>query len=93
MSKYIHHIISYFFSHDVPEDITRRVHERLLQTQDNADEDKALREIWDGLDGCTMDSDKVQKAYQDAASSLLATRNDQAQGIGCAWLPSGLFRY
>lgn len=70
MSKYIHHIIRYYFRHDVPEEITRRAHERLLLTQDNADEDKALREIWDSLDGCTMDSDKVQKAYQDAATSL-----------------------
>lgn len=77
MSKYIHHIIRYFFRHDVPEEITRRVHQRLLLAQDNADEDNALRKIWDSLDGCTMDNDKIEMAYHNVASSLFGNEKRQ----------------
>lgn len=70
MSKYIHHIISYFFRHDMSEAVTHRVHQRLLLNNDAPEEDKAYREIWDSLDNCTMDDDRVEDAYRNIASSL-----------------------
>lgn len=70
MSKYIHHIISYFFRHDMSEEITHRVHQRLLLNNDATEEDKAYRKIWDSLDNSKMDDDRVEEAYRNIASSL-----------------------
>ncbi len=57
MSQYIHRIISFFFKHQTSEEITHRVHQRILEGGN--DVDNALRDIWDSCsDEMTMEEDE-----------------------------------
>lgn len=62
MSKYIHNIIKYFFSHDMTEELTGRVHQRLASSFD--DNDSTYREIWDGLSGEGVSDETIEEAWK-----------------------------
>ncbi len=64
MSKYIHNIIKYFFSHEMTEELTERVHQRLSSSAD--DTDSTYREIWDGLNGEKISDEKIEEAWKRA---------------------------
>jgi len=55
MSRYIQHIVKYFFEHNVSDETTRRVHERLVHMSHN--EEQVLRDIWDTCGQVTGDTD------------------------------------
>ena len=55
MSRYIKHIVRYFFDHNTSAETTQRVHERLLNG--GSDVDDALRDLWDRLTTSLQPSD------------------------------------
>lgn len=69
MSKYYQDLIRYFFRHEVSEDITRRVHERMVRSEDDSDD--VLREMWDETDRATMDEASVEKAYRQTSEKVI----------------------
>ena len=68
MSAYLDQIIKYFFRHEVSEEITERVQDRLVHSDDDAD--ASMREIWDGLEATPMDEAAAERAYQQMSSTL-----------------------
>ena len=62
MSKYIRHIIKYFFGHEVSEGLASRARQRIVQAGEEGD--PTLREVWDQLDGQKMDGERVDNAWR-----------------------------
>ena len=61
MSNYIRHIIKFFSSHEVSEELTSKARQRIVQAGEEAE--PAMREVWDELDGQHMDKEVVDQAW------------------------------
>lgn len=68
MSRYLRHIIKYFFSHDVTDEIATRVQHRLVDSEDDAEE--TFHEVWDGLDEVVADNKLTEEAWQRTTQAI-----------------------
>lgn len=68
MSRYLQDIVRYFFHHEVSRETASKVHDRISQSRE--DIDPALHEIWDELEGQTMDGKRIDEAYQETSRRL-----------------------
>ena len=66
MSRYIKHIVRYFFDHNTSAETTQRVHERLLNG--GSDVDDALRDLWDTCEGQANDKPAAQRQWLKLAA-------------------------
>ena len=48
--SYIKKIVDYFFHHDLSEEMTWKVHRRLIKKEDRPEVDSALQSVWDTID-------------------------------------------
>ena len=69
MSKYIQHIIKYFFSHQLSEETTSEVKDRILRAKEE-EIAPAMHEVWDGLDHKTLNRETVEEAYENTRERL-----------------------
>ena len=79
MSAYLDHIIKYFFHHKVSEEIASRVQDRLVHSDDEAD--ASLRDIWDELEGTTIDEPAAEKAFQQMTSTLFGEKEEEEETV------------
>lgn len=70
MSKYLKHIIRYFFSHDVPEDLADRAQRRIARAKDTPASEEIFKEIWDKTNDCNLPNEEIEEAYAKVSSSL-----------------------
>lgn len=77
MSRLIHDIIQFFFSHDVTDETKERVQRRLALVEDDAD--GAFRQVWDGLDDATANEKSVEKAWQRTSRAIFGQENRTAK--------------
>lgn len=75
MSKYIQHIVKYFFSHEVSEDLASKARQRMVRAGGEAD--LALREVWDELDGQQMDDETLDHAWYRTYERLTGKKVSQ----------------
>ena len=68
MSRYFHHIVKYFFHHEVSDEITSRVHNRMALTPNDADD--AFHELWNECAEASADDTSIDDAYQKLTSAL-----------------------
>ena len=50
MNNYIHKIIDFFFHHEVSDEITERVYNRMVFPVEDKAREEAVSQIWDKLD-------------------------------------------
>ncbi|MFR3188917.1 MAG: hypothetical protein ACLTOV_14095 [Phocaeicola sp.] len=60
-NHYIQQIISYFFHHDVSDEMRRRFYNRMLSPTDDANRDEALKHIWDTLDASSCTDEMTEQ--------------------------------
>lgn len=65
--SYIHKIVDYFFHHDLSEEMTRKVHRRLMKEEDRPEVEEALQSVWD-----TMGVPEMNETYSRQAFSRLS---------------------
>ncbi|MBR1410535.1 MAG: DUF4974 domain-containing protein [Prevotella sp.] len=70
MSKYIQHIIQYFFGHDLPEELTDKVQQRIARAKDDPTTEETFKNIWDTIENSSLDDDDVEAAYVKVSTSL-----------------------
>lgn len=75
MSKYIQHIIKYFFGHEVSKDLASKTRQRIVQAGEESE--PALREVWDELDGQQMDDDTLDRAWHRTYERLTGRQPSQ----------------
>ena len=68
MSRYIHHIIKYFFSHQVTDETVTKVHRRLALSDEDTED--TFREIWDGLDHDDAGEEAIERAWQRTTHAI-----------------------
>ena len=68
MSRYIHHIIKYFFSHQVTDETVTKVHRRLALSDEDTED--TFREIWDGLDHDAASEESIERAWQRTTHTI-----------------------
>lgn len=70
MSRYIQHIINYFFHHKASDELTERVHERLAKVEDDKETDDLLKALWDELDDASLSKNESDEAYSKISSTI-----------------------
>ena len=68
MSRYLRHIIKYFFSHDVTDEIATKVQHRLANSEDDTEE--TFHEVWNGLDDVAADDKSTEEAWQRTTQAI-----------------------
>ncbi len=82
MSRYLRHIIKYFFSHEVTGEIATKVQHRLAHSKDDVEE--AFHEIWDGLDDVTTDTRSTEEAWLHTTQAIWGQKDNMPRLY--AWL-------
>ena len=63
MNNYIHKIIDFFFHHEVSDEITERVYNRMVFPVEDKAREEAVSQIWDKLDDASCSDEKIEKAF------------------------------
>lgn len=64
MNSYIQKVINYFFHHEVSDELTKRVYERMVSPTDDKEREEAISDIWKDLDGATCSEEEIERAFQ-----------------------------
>ncbi|MGN0048956.1 MAG: FecR family protein [Bacteroides sp.] len=96
MSKYKKQLISYFFKHEVSDEMKTKFHRYLLAQRNSNETNDELKYIWDSLDQMDTDTKTTNEAYQSIASRLFANKPPHSRfhwlRIAAVWfLPILLF--
>ena len=70
MNNYIHKIIDFFFHHEVSDEITERVYNRMVFPVEDKAREEAVSQIWDKLDDASCSDEKIEKAFYNLETSL-----------------------
>ncbi len=80
--SYIKKIVDYFFHHDLSEEMTWKVHRRLIKKEDRPEVDSALQSVWDTIGFPEMDETYPKQAFSQLSRNLGFT--DQKKPVGKA---------
>lgn len=69
MSRYIQHIINYFFNHKASNELTDRVHERLANVDDK-EMDGLMKGLWDEMGDVSLSKKESDEAYSKISSTI-----------------------
>lgn len=77
MNNYIHKIIDFFFHHEVSDEITERVYNRMVFPVEDKAREEAVSHIWDKLDDASCSDEKIEKAFYNLETSLGLKKEEQ----------------
>ena len=77
MNNYIHKIIDFFFHHEVSDEITERVYNRMVFPVEDKAREEAVSQIWDKLDDASCSDEKIEKAFYNLETSLEFKKEEQ----------------
>ena len=77
MNNYIHKIIDFFFHHEVSDEITERVYNRMVFPVEDKAREEAVSQIWDKLDDASCSDEKIEKAFYNLETSLGFKKEEQ----------------
>lgn len=77
MNNYIHKIIDFFFHHEVSDEITERVYNRMVFPVEDKAREEAVSQIWDKLDDASCSDEKIEKAFYNLETSLGLKKEEQ----------------
>ena len=63
MNNYIHKIIDFFFHHEVSDEITERVYNRMVFPVEDKAREEAVSQIWDKLDDASCSDELVHREH------------------------------
>lgn len=81
MNNYIHKIIDFFFHHEVSDEITERVYNRMVFPVEDKAREEAVSRIWDELDGASCSDEKIEKAFYNLETSLGFKKERETVGL------------
>ena len=81
MNNYIHKIIDFFFHHEVSDEITERVYNRMVFPVEDKAREEAVSQIWDKLDDASCSDEKIEKAFYNLETSL-GLKKDEKNKLG-----------
>lgn len=64
MSNYIQKVITYFFHHQVSDEIAHRVYKRMTTPVEDKERDKVIQDIWEELEEANCPDEQIAQAFQ-----------------------------
>ena len=85
MNNYIHKIIDFFFHHEVSDEITERVYNRMVFPVEDKAREEAVSHIWDKLDDASCSDEKIEKAFYNLETSLGLKKEEEIDISDLKW--------
>lgn len=85
--SYIKKIVDYFFHHDLSEEMTRKVHRRLMNKEDRPEVEEALQSVWDTMGFPEMNETYSRQAFSQLSKKLGFTSQKELRGRAGQGMP------